>query len=108
MKYREGVKTPIVKFPKIIVHAFKDRSPHAFGHWHMNIIDFSFVFLSIESFWIPTTSLRPRTDAITYKGAKERWSKAQSYKDQCSNILKRNSSMERLLTSIKSRYSSSL
>jgi hypothetical protein len=43
---------------------------------------YSFVFLLIESFWIPT-SLWPQTDAVTYKCIKERLSQAQKFKEQC-------------------------
>jgi len=50
---------------------------------------FSFVFLSIESFWIPT-SLWPRSDAITYKCMRERLSQAQKFKDQCSKHTEEN------------------
>jgi hypothetical protein len=43
---------------------------------------YSFVFLLIESFWIPT-SLWPNTEAITYGGIEERFDQAKALKQKC-------------------------
>eukprot|EP00553_Chaetoceros_curvisetus_P009017 CAMPEP_0204632448 /NCGR_PEP_ID=MMETSP0717-20131115/25027_1 /ASSEMBLY_ACC=CAM_ASM_000666 /TAXON_ID=230516 /ORGANISM="Chaetoceros curvisetus" /LENGTH=124 /DNA_ID=CAMNT_0051650315 /DNA_START=59 /DNA_END=430 /DNA_ORIENTATION=- len=51
--------------------AFKISSPY-----------FSYRFLLIESFWIPT-SLWPRTDVVTYKCILKRLEQAKAFKEQC-------------------------
>mmetsp|Transcript_16927 Transcript_16927/g.22372 ORF Transcript_16927/g.22372 Transcript_16927/m.22372 type:complete len:572 (-) Transcript_16927:130-1845(-) len=51
--------------------AFKISSPY-----------FSYQFLLIESFWIPT-SLWPRTDVVTYKCILKRLEQAKAFKEQC-------------------------